>query len=75
MICEITNKLNDYIDYVISGDRVKNHYLEYSLDEVIISSVFAIILTLFGVWWIVPVRVLIFKPAENIRFKCGKLKS
>lgn len=72
MICEIANKLSDYIDWIYSGDRVKNHYPEYSLSEVIIVIILAILVTL-GLWFIIPLRI-IFKLTDKIKFKCGKRK-
>lgn len=71
MICEVFNKMGQFVDYVFDDNW-------YYIDNIelweLVLMIIIFLLTLFVMsWWLVPIRFL-FKKYGNITFYCKNKK-
>ena len=71
MICEIFNKMGEFIEYVF--DVNGNYVDKVELSQLTLMTIMFLV-TLFVIsWWFLPIR-LIFKKYGNITFYCKNKK-
>ena len=72
MICELTNKMINAVEYTFNGKTDTSMLKDsYGIMDVIIWTMMFVIVFVFLSWWIVPLRKL---GVLSIRFHCNKDK-
>ena len=76
MICELKNKLERYVDSIIFGNNENSRvFNEINLLDFLIWVVIATLVTIFVSWWVIPLRILIWKPLTQTKYVCNKNKN
>lgn len=69
-VYNVIDKMLSYLLWIIlDNPHTYNTHKEYTLFDLLFITFTLIIVTIFIVWWLIPLRYVIWKPLKAIRFQ------